>query len=165
MKKVLLCVWLERLNIPFNNKILISSCLLGNRVRFDAKVKNYNLNLLDNYELIACCPEVDGGLPIPRAPSEIQIDGSVLNDKGIDVTDEFNNGAANTLNLANTHGIKVAILKSKSPSCSNKFVYDGSFTSTLIEGVGVTVKLLEKNGIKVFDENQIEDALAFLSHL
>ncbi|HIP58810.1 MAG TPA: DUF523 domain-containing protein [Campylobacterales bacterium] len=162
MKKALLCVWREKLSINSKPKILISACLLGERVRFDGKIKNYNLSALENYELIACCPEVDGGLPTPRLPSEMQLDGNVINSAGIDISYEFNFGANLALNTANFHNIQVAILKSKSPSCSNKMVYDGSFNGVLVEGLGVTAKLLEQNGVKVFDENEIEDALAFL---
>ena len=165
MRKVLLCVWLEKLSTLFKQKILISACLLGKRVRFDGNIKSYNIELLQNLELVPCCPEVDGGLSTPRFPSELQIDGSVLNSESVNVTNEFNKGAINALKLADVHEVKVAILKSKSPSCSNRLIYDGSFTGNLIKGVGVTVKLLEENGIRVFDENQIEDALEFLSKL
>ena len=165
MKKGLPCVWQEKLSTLSKPKILISACLLGERVRFDGKVKTYNLEALENYELVACCPEVDGGLPTPRSPSEMQLDGKVINSAGIDVSEEFNIGAKLALDTANFHDIKVAILKSKSPSCSNKVVYDGSFSGILIEGFGVTVKLLEQNGIKVFNEYEIENALAFLSRL
>ena len=83
----------------------------------------------------------------------------------MDVTSFFGEGAKKALKLAKKHGIKVAILKSKSPSCSNKMVYDGSFSGTLKEGKGVTVKLLESHGVKVFDENEIDEALAYLSNL
>lgn len=159
MKKDLPCVWQEKLNI------LISACLLGERVRYDGKVKKYDLSKLDRFNLIPCCPEVDGGLAIPRASSEIQSDGRVVNSEDKDVSKEFQKGAQNALDVANSNGVKVAILKSKSPSCSNKLVYDGSFSGTLSEGLGVTVKLLEQNDIRVFDENEIEDALAFLSRL
>jgi len=153
------------LNIFLKSKILISACLLGKRVRYDGIVKYYDFSSLDNYELIACCPEVDGGLPIPRFPSEIQVNGKVLNVNGLDVTDEFNYGANIALKLVLNENIKVAILKSKSPSCSNKMVYDGTFSGVLMRGVGVTMKVLEENGIKVFDENEIEEALAYLSVL
>ncbi len=153
------------MNIFLKSKILISACLLGKRVRYDGIVKYYDFSSLDNYELIACCPEVDGGLPIPRFPSEIQVNGKVLNVNGLDVTDEFNYGANIALKLVLNENIKVAILKSKSPSCSNKMVYDGTFSGVLMRGVGVTMKVLEENGIKVFDENEIEEALAYLSVL
>ena len=155
MKKVLPCVWLEKLNI------LISSCLLSNWVRYDGKCKIYDISKLENYNLIVCCPEVDGGLPVPRPPSEIQ-NSKVINSRGMDVSKEFEKGAQIALNLVKKHDIKVAILKSKSPSCSNRFIYDGSFSGTLKKGKGWTVKLLERHGVKVFDEYEIADALNYL---
>jgi len=151
--------------MPFNKKILISSCLLGKKVRYDGLIKDYDILLLENYQLVDCCPEVDGGLPIPRPPSEIQVNGKVFDNNGIDVTDKFNCGANMALKLVVNENIKIAILKSKSPSCSNKMVYDGTFSGVLIRGIGVTTKVLEQNGIKVFDENEIEKALAYLSAL
>jgi len=104
-------------------------------------------------------------LPVPRPPSEIQKNGKIINNQGLDVTSFFDEGAKKALKLAKKHDIKVAILKSKSPSCSNKMVYDGSFSGALKEGKGVTVKLLESYGVKVFDENEIDEALAYLSNL
>ena len=94
MKKVLQCVWREKLNI------LISACLLGDRVRYDGKCKSYDISKLENYNLVSCCPEVDGGLPTPRFPSEIMSDGRVVNSENIDVSEEFNIGAKNALNIA-----------------------------------------------------------------
>lgn len=136
-------------------------------MRYDAKLKSYDIGLLnkDNIELIACCPEVDGGLPIPRASSEIQPDGKVINSLGVDVTKAFSEGANQALNLVKYYDIQVAILKAKSPSCSNALIYDGTFSGILTKGKGITVRLLEAQGIKVFDETEIEEALRYLSDL
>lgn len=144
--------------------ILISACLLGHRVRFDSEIKKYDIEALhlNNFNIIPCCPEADGGLPIPRPPSEIQEDLKVKNVIGDDVTNAFVSGAEYALELARKNNIKVAILKSKSPSCSSKLIYDGSFTNKLIAGLGVTAKLLKENGITVFDETEIEEAINFL---
>jgi uncharacterized protein YbbK (DUF523 family) len=108
---------------------------------------------------------VDGGLSVPRPASELQKDGRVVNIEGLDVTKAFKKGAKKALQLVKEHDIKVAILKSKSPSCSNKMVYDGSFSKTLVEGKGVVVKLLESHGVKVFDESEIDEASTYLSSL
>ena len=137
-------------------KILISACLLGQPVRYDGKSKNYPDidRLADKYILIPVCPEIYGGLPTPRDPSEI-VNDQVLTDKGVDVTPQFIQGAKNTLDLASTLGIKAAILKSKSPSCGTKYIYNGSFDSTLTEGMGITAKLLLKNGITLYSEEDI----------
>jgi uncharacterized protein YbbK (DUF523 family) len=145
--------------------ILISSCLLGNKVRYDGKCKSYDIEKLKKYNLISVCPEVDGGLPVPRAPSEIQSDGRIVNIEDRDVSSFFEKGAKMALELAKSHDVKVAVLKSKSPSCSNKMVYDGTFSGKLKEGHGVTVKLLESYGIKVFDEHEIDKVLVYLSNL
>ncbi len=143
-----------------SSKVLISACLLGEKVRYDGKVKLYNHPIFEKLimenRVISCCPEVDGGLSIPRIPSEIK-DNRVINQIGVDVTSNFTNGAKKTLMLAKQHNIKVAILKSKSPSCSNNFIYDGNFSKTLKKGKGITTKLLESEGILVFNENQLDE--------
>ncbi|MCH9812766.1 MAG: DUF523 domain-containing protein [Epsilonproteobacteria bacterium] len=148
-------------------KILVSACLLGHNVRYDAKLKTYDFGLFKNYdvEFISLCPEVEGGLAIPRPPSEIQDDGRIINSLDLDVTEEFTIGAQRALELVKKHNIFVAILKSKSPSCSNKMVYDGSFSGRLRRGKGITVKILEAYGVKVFDEMEIKEAIAYLQNL
>ncbi len=152
-------------------KVLVSSCLLGERVRYDGVVKKTDSLLRELFlrgEVIPVCPEVDGGLGVPRPPSEILsgegedvLEGRsrILNSVGEDVTEAFVRGAYRALQLCRQYRIKVAILKSKSPSCSREKIYDGSFSRRLKEGRGVTVALLEREGIVVFDETQIEAAL------
>lgn len=152
--------------------ILISACLLGIRVRYDGLILPVSNRLIDALKqmpnIIPFCPEVTGGLPVPRLPSEISggdgrlvIDGkAVVNDiKGNDVTSYFITGAEKALEAAINNNIRAAILKEKSPSCGSAFIYDGTFTKTLKSGRGVTAALLEKHGIRVFNETEIEDAL------
>ena len=138
-------------------KLLVSACLLGTPCRYDGKSKpNDNVIALgEKYELIPVCPECLGGLSTPRLPAEIQGNMVVRND-GVDVTKEYNLGAQKTLEIARENGIEIAILKSKSPSCSNMQVYDGTYTRTLVSGKGVTACLLEKNNVKVISENELE---------
>jgi len=99
------------------------------------------------------CPEVDGGLTVPRHPCEIQ-NNKVINCLGEDKTSEFRNGAEITLQLCKKYNIKKAILKEKSPSCGSSYIYDGTFTGTLIPGQGITAKLLRENGIKVISDEE-----------
>ncbi|MCX5775072.1 MAG: DUF523 domain-containing protein [Firmicutes bacterium] len=114
--------------------------------------------LQDKYELVPVCPETLGGLPIPRLPSERQ--GALVHMRnGGDVTREFTKGAEIALTMAKDHHITKALLKEKSPSCGTKQIYDGTFSRTLITGMGVTAELLKKNGIKVYNENDIEELL------
>ena len=131
-------------------KILVSSCLLGLNCRYDGG-NNYSKEVeefLKNYEIIPICPEIMGGLPTPRTPSERQAD-RVINKEGKDVTEQYEKGARECLFLAQKYDVKKALLKLRSPSCGSKEIYDGTFSHTIIEGDGVTAELFKKNGIEV----------------
>ena len=131
-------------------KVLVSACLLGVDCKYNGG-NNYDEEIfkeLENYELIPVCPEIFGGLSTPRKPSEI-VGDKVINNEGLDVTNNFKRGAEETLELAKKLGVKKAILKAKSPSCGNGKIYDGTFTGTIIDGDGITTKLLKENGIEV----------------
>lgn len=159
-------------------KILISSCLLGEDVKYDGNnnsiaygssftfnEKETFMDILCENEIYSFCPEVSGGLSVPRVTSEIVSTTKpfiVKNKNDEDVTINFLLGARNTLELCKTQNIKVALLKAKSPSCGNKEIYDGTFTSTLIEGQGLTAKLLSENGIKIFNENELYKLLDWI---
>jgi len=145
-------------------KVLISACLLGEKVRYDGKDNAIYHDKLHSLELVPCCPEVDGGLPVPRIPAEIYHD-RVMNREGKDVTKAFKKGANHALSLVKEHHIKVAIMKANSPSCSNANIYDGTFSKTLKRGKGLTVQLLEKEGVKVFNETQLEEAFSYITTL
>lgn len=140
--------------------ILISGCLLGLCCRYDGKSKpNENIKALsEKYYLIPICPEQLGGLPTPRAPSEI-IGERVVSCTGIDVTAEYRRGAAEALRLSQLFGRKKAILKERSPSCGFGRVYDGSFSGRLVDGDGVSAALLAANGIEIFGESRTVELL------
>ena len=142
-------------------KILISACLMGENVRYDGKNNLIYHEKFKELDFVVCCPEVDGGLPVPRIPAEIN-KTKVINKMGKDVTEAFEKGANHALYLAEKYQIKVAIMKANSPSCGNTHIYDGTFSKTLIKGQGVTIRLLEQAGIKVFNEHQLEEAFAFI---
>ena len=138
------------------DNVLISACLLGVGCRYDGESREYDLkHLKEKYNLIPICPEIYGGLPTPRAPSEIKGD-EVINREGIPVTEQYNKGAYETLKLAKLFDVKFAVLKAKSPSCGKGWVYDGTFTRHLIEGDGITVRLLKQHGIPIFTEDEIK---------
>ncbi len=158
--------------------ILVSACLLGNKVRYDANDVPTESSLLDDWKnegrLISFCPEVAGGLSVPRLPAEIigtdgnaVLDGTakVVDNQGNDVSRFFINGATKALEAAQSNNVKVAILKSKSPSCGSSFIYDGTSSSVQKVGQGVTTALFERNGIKVFSDLEIEKAAEFLKNL
>ena len=141
-------------------KMLVSACLLGAATRYDGQSKktisDENMKLLsERYHLIPVCPEIYGGLPTPRVPSE-RVGERVKMKNGEDVTENYLKGANETLLLCRVFGVKKALLKAKSPSCGKREIYDGSFSGRLKSGIGVTAELLIKNGIEVFDEYDIE---------
>jgi len=141
---------------------LVSACLAGENCRYNGKnCRNEAVvELVRQGKAIPVCPEQLGGLPIPRSPSEIvrSEDGSikVMSRDGQDRTSEFYAGAEKTLAIARAHGIKKAILKSRSPSCGCGQVYDGTFSGKLTEGYGITARLLKDNQIEVCTENDLE---------
>ncbi|MBO8166162.1 MAG: DUF523 domain-containing protein [Thermotogae bacterium] len=145
-------------------RILVSACLFGINCTYNGKNNlNYRIfSLMNNFSLIPVCPEQLAGLPTPRPRAEITggkgwAPGSrVVNEFGVDVTRAFERGAEETLKIARLFEVELAILKSKSPSCGTQHVYDGTFSSILIPGVGVTAALLRENGIEVLSEDEIE---------
>ncbi|MCK4815101.1 DUF523 domain-containing protein [bacterium] len=154
-------------------KILVGSCLLGENIRYDGKNNLQSHPRLQDFvragRVIAICPEVAGGLSVPRAPAEIQLgrtafdvlDGlaKVMTIDGVDVTAEYLAGAYSTLELIKKHDITVAILKARSLACGAKQVYDGSYSNSLVDGMGITAALLSQHGVSLFDETQIDLAL------
>lgn len=159
-------------------KILVSSCLLGEDVRYDGgnssiamgakftfSQKELFMDILCDNQVYSFCPETAGGLPTPRPPAELisrEKPFKVSTKDGEDVTFAFLMGAKKTLDLCQEEGIKVALLKAKSPSCGNEEIYDGTFSGTLVEGKGLTARLLHENGITVFNENQLKELNKFI---
>ena len=132
--------------------IIVSACLAGYRCRYDGKLTPDSeiVDLVKSGKALPVCPEMLGGLPCPRVPSERTADGErVVTKEGTDVTEAFRRGADETLRLAQLYGCTRAILKARSPSCGKGTVYDGTFSGTLREGDGVTAELLMKHGITV----------------
>jgi uncharacterized protein YbbK (DUF523 family) len=140
---------------------LVSACLLGINCNFEGK-NNLRAEILEEFkkgELYPVCPEVLGGLSVPRTPAEIQggdgldvIEGKayVYNMQNIDVTDEFMKGAYEVLRIAEIINAKEALLIEKSPSCGCcGVIFDGTFSDKFRPGDGVTAALLKKKGIKV----------------
>ena len=152
------------------SKVLVSACLLGQPVRYDGRSSGHP-DLLQTWQregrVVPLCPEVAGGLPTLRPPAEIPggqggavLDGEaqVVTVGGEDVSAQFLAGARLALELVRRHGIRVAVLKSGSPSCGNRLVYDGTFSGTKVSGEGVTSALLRREGVLVFSELELEDA-------
>jgi uncharacterized protein YbbK (DUF523 family) len=160
------------------HRILVSACLLGQRVRYDGGEAALDDATFRRWQhegrLVALCPEMAGGLPAPRPAAEIQhgdaeavLSGraAVRTADGTDVTDAFLAGAELALAACGRHGIRLAILKEGSPSCGVGCVNDGDFSGRRIPGQGLTARLLTRHGVRVFSEGEIAAASAYLEAL
>lgn len=146
-------------------KIAASACLLGAPCRFDGASKPCAdvLALRDFHEVTPVCPEVAGGLSVPHPAFEIVAEQRalrVVDRQGADGTDAFLAGAQSVVDCVRAQGCQLAVLKSKSPSCGNGLIYDGTFTGTLVAGYGVAARALRAEGVRVLDENQLRACVA-----
>ena len=141
-------------------KVGVSACLVGKNTKYDGG-NNYNeyvIEYLKDKEVVLICPEVFGGLPTPRIPSE-QLNDKVINSKNEDVTKQFNDGALISLKKLQEEKVNVLILKERSPSCGYKKIYDGTFSKSIIDGNGVFASLALKNGFTIYTESDIENII------
>lgn len=164
--------------------ILVSACLLGRPVRYDGSDKLADSAILRRWlqdgRVVSVCPELAGGLPVPRPAAEIEpapvseerggaavLSGRlrVLESTGGDVTAAFVAGAQEALRVARERGIRVALLKEGSPSCGSATIHDGRFAGSTVAGDGVTAALLRSAGVAVFSEAQFAAADALLGEL
>lgn len=156
-------------------KILVSGCLNGRPIRFNETNVEVESAIWDRWtnegRLVAFCPELAAGFPVPRPPAEIvgsvasvvlRGRGAVVEDDGTDVTGQFVAGAQLAVERAVASGCVAAVLTDGSPSCGTTYVYDGSFTGGTIPGMGVTAQLLSDRGLAVFAESQLEEADRFV---
>lgn len=133
-------------------KIMVSACLLGENCKYNGG-NNFSekvMKFIEGHEVVPVCPEVMGGLPVPRLTSEIR-EGIVTAGDGRNVDTYFRKGAAIGLELAMKENVDLVILQSRSPSCGVKEIYDGTFSKTRIKGQGVFAALLKEHHIKMID--------------
>lgn len=133
-------------------KIVVSACLLGENCKYNGE-NNYSsavAELIKGREVIPVCPERLAGLGVPREPIEI-VDGVVRRKDGTSVDGALRNAIAQILAQLEGEDIECVILKSRSPTCGVKQVYDGSFSGTLVDGMGVLAAALREKGYKVID--------------
>ena len=140
---------------------MVSACLIGNNCKYNGE-NNKNekiIEYLKDKEAVLVCPEVMGGMETPRFKSEIDSTEKklkVISEKGDDVTSFFVKGANIALRRAMANGVKVAILKEKSPSCGYKKIYNGKFDGTIVDGSGVFTRMLLEKGIKILTEEDFK---------
>ena len=133
-------------------KVLVSACLLGHNCKYSGG-NNYDpiLNeLLKGHEIIPVCPEVMGGLSVPRIPCEI-IGDKVIGKDGNDYTYLYQLGAKKALEIAKKEKITLAILKKRSPSCGASLVYDGTFTKRLVIKDGIFARELKELNVLILE--------------
>jgi len=139
-------------------RLMVSACLLGENCKYNGS-NNKNekvLRFIDGHEVIPVCPEMMGGLPVPRKPAEI-CQGNVMTEDGESVDRSFRKGAAMARDLAVQKEIDLAILQPRSPSCGCKQIYDGTFSRKLIEGKGVFAQMLHDAGIKTLEPDDLNN--------
>lgn len=137
-------------------KIAVSACLLGHNCKYSGGNNRSQkvLDYIEGHEIIPVCPEVTGGLPVPRVPVELK-NGRAINRNGEDVTDFFLKGVEKE--MVKMQDIDLAILQSRSPSCGCKQIYDGTFSKTLIDGKGMFAQALAEAGIPLMDGDDVPE--------
>lgn len=157
------------------NKILVSACLMGFKIRYNGSEKAQVVETLARWQqeqrLVIHCPELAAGLPTPRPPAEIfaaegkdvmQERARVIENSGQDVTAHYQLAAWMALRAAQESGCTAALLTDGSPTCGSGFIYDGSFTGQKKSGMGVAAALLTEHGIAVFADTQLNALIAWV---
>jgi uncharacterized protein YbbK (DUF523 family) len=158
-------------------KVLVSACLLGGKVRYNGSFRLNHHPVLARWQsegrIVQICPEVAAGFSTPRPPAEIsgagdghtvlRGQGTVIEQTGNDVTHRYREAGQLALDLARETGCRYAVLTDGSPSCGSGYIYDGSFSGTRMAGRGTTTALLEENGIRVFSEDRIGELDSLLT--
>lgn len=157
------------------NKILVSACLMGFKIRYNGSEKAHMAQRLAQWQqeqrLVIHCPELAAGLPTPRPPAEIfcadgtdvmQNNAIIREDNGQDVTQHYQLAAWLALRAAQESGCTAALLTDGSPTCGSQFIYDGSFSGRRKSGMGVAAALLREHGITVFSDNQLAELIAWI---
>ena len=153
------------------NKVLVSACLLGENVRHDGRHNLINHPLLEKLKsedrLVTICPEVAGGLSVPRSYATIarRIPVEVISDEGEDVTPQFVLGAELTAELAKREGCVAALMKADSPACGNRDISGAAFSGLEASGAGIAAQVVMESGIPVFNETEMDRLEEMLEEL
>ncbi|WP_435956173.1 DUF523 domain-containing protein [Dryocola sp. BD626] len=157
------------------NKILVSACLMGFKIRYNGSEKAQVNAQLTRWQkearLVIHCPELAAGLPTPRPPAEIIAangkdvmhgDARIFENTGRDVTEHYQLAAWLALRTAQESGCTAALLTDGSPTCGSQFIYDGTFSGQHKSGMGVAASLLSEHGIAVFSETQLAELVNWI---
>ncbi|MBW7981161.1 DUF523 domain-containing protein [Enterobacillus tribolii] len=157
------------------NKILVSACLMGFKVRYNGSEKAPIIAQLAHWQqeqrLVIHCPELAAGLSVPRPPAEIiSANGNdvmhgrarITENTGRDVTEHYQLAAWLALRTAQESGCTAALLTDGSPTCGSRYIYDGSFSGQRKPGMGVAASLLSEHGIAVFSDTQLTELITWI---
>ena len=147
---------IEEQNKGHELKVMVSACLIGKECKYSGG-SNLNedvLSFLEGKLVIPVCPEVMGGLPVPRPPCEIS-GGRVITVEGRSMEEPFRKGAMKCIAIARKERPDMVILKENSPSCGVRTVYDGTFSGRTIPGRGIFADMVIKEGIPVLTEKDM----------
>ena len=138
-------------------KIIVSACLLGENCKYNggnnrsAGVERF----VEGKEVIPVCPEVLAGLGIPRTPIEL-VNGVLRDAEGNSVDEALRDAVAKLLEQLKNEPIQCAVLKSRSPTCGVRQIYDGTFSGRLVDGAGVLAQALLDAGYTVMDSEELD---------
>ena len=137
-------------------KVMVSACLLGRNCKYNGgnNLSEKTVEFVRNREIIEVCPEVLAGLGIPRIPIEI-VNGELRDRDGVSKDAVLREAIAKILNQIKGEDIECAILKSRSPTCGVRQVYDGTFSGVLRDGAGLFAQALMDAGIRVVDVEEL----------
>jgi len=137
-------------------KIVVSACLLGENCKYNGgnNLCPKVLEFVKDQDVIPVCPEMAAGMGCPRTPIEIS-DGVLIDRNGKNVDAPMREAIQKILKELSGEQIRCAVLKSRSPTCGVKQVYDGTFTGTLISGSGLFAQALKDAGYQVIDSEDV----------
>ena len=149
-------------------RIIISACLAGLHTRYDGKAKPHPQlrEIAERAVLVPICPEILGGLGIPRPPCHfvggdgaalLRKEARLIDKNGIDRTSSFLRAADECMRIVELVSPGMIIFKEGSPSCGVRRVdIEGSWQS----GCGVVTATIRDLNIAIISE---EDSLPDLS--
>ena len=141
------------------SKIIVSACLLGENCKYNGG-NNFCpqvISFVEGKEVIPVCPEMAAGFGCPRTPIEI-VDGVLFDRDGNHVDAPMRRAIAELLESIRMEEIECAVLKSRSPTCGVKQVYDGTFSGRLVDGMGLFAQALQEAGYRVVDSEEVPAA-------
>ena len=136
-------------------KVLVSACLLGENCKYNGgnNLCPQVLEYVKDKTVIPVCPEMQAGMGCPRIPIEI-CNGEVVRSDGVSVDDAIRAAVSDILAKL-PQDIELCVLKARSPTCGVHQIYDGSFTGTLTDGMGVLAQALKDAGYRVLDDEEL----------